>query len=606
MLHVLRSFVVMPATRTTYRMFADLPVGVRAFLLSSDFDSNLAIVAQHASLNDDQIDKLSKMLIATAFNDLSLLEAVEKLKFDLVPVSMHEEGWSGFLAGILQVAVWPLRELYGDELTSVLDRYKISTTGWPETHILLKPLSYSGVVSEISNRVGMTLMSQQQRDRLRELLVSKIKGIRTDEQILEVLQRQVDLGGLGIESDLAKRIMMEMGRLVGTVQILSEDEYSDWLSASRKPKIVPEDVAAKPLTEDESEIAAISAQMQKPMNSPQSVLDQAVETTFASLSTKPADEYSAKRLRYIISSRLRDVRNTIELTQLLMRDTKVGGMGYDQATADATVKQIEAQYAAFHSSIMQDEKAKLEQQMQEQSVKVTERKKREAEEHAKWYQEKIASRKQIEDENKQVADRMKQAFAAVHPMDVKERATEEQRFGKMVPAVASGAAVPVGAAQVIPSPVSPFTQAKVAPAVASQEVKVSKATADLQTVAAQSKPRLDDVKYGGPRLTGPIQELKEMSIIEFRRLSKDPEAAIQKIMQRIDILNQESLERRIEGIRAWQSCPLQQAYIHLMSEAFQKAKPVAQLADEKRAAGEECPTPTEIAAIISLNSKLHF
>jgi hypothetical protein len=44
----------------------------------------------------------------------------------------------------------------------------------------------------------------------------------------------------------------------------------------------------------------------------------------------------------------------------------------------------------------------------------------------------------------------------------------------------------------------------------------------------------------------------------------------------------------------------------LLQASFAAGKPVSALAEEKRKAGEDVPSPEELAAIISLNSKLHF
>ncbi len=580
--------------RPEYESSVDMPPSLRNFVSSDEYRNADAILQKTYGLTKEQTIIVGDNSVDALYNHTTLAQAVENIRMALVPGTISEVRWKDFVTDFLKLECWPIRELYGAELTDLLEKNQIRTVGWPEYAVSLKPVTYSGAATLLASRLGFGLVGQQIHDRFRDLIASRVKDIRTVAQVEELLQRSVEKGGLGFDSETTQRVLDAMDELIQSVEVLSEDEYSQWLAEGKKPKPVsaPIKAASRIPDEDELEIAAISARMPQPMNNPQSVLDQAIETTFASLSVKPSDDYSAKRLRYIISSRLRDVRNPIELFQLLMRDTKVGGMGYDQETAEVTMKQIESQYVAFHSAIMQDEKSKLDQQMREQLAKVDERKQREAEEHAKWYKEKIESRKQVEDEGKQIADRMKKAFAVVHPMDAKEQATEEQRFGKMVPAV--------------PPPVSPFTPPSVAPVAARPEVKISKATAVIQTAAAQAKPRLDDVKYGGPQLKGPIQELKDMTLVEFRRLSKDPEIAVQKIMQRLEVLRQEAFERRIEGIRAWQSCPLQKAYVELMSEAFQKAKPVAQLAEEKQAAGQEYPTPSEIAAIISLNSKLHF
>jgi hypothetical protein len=103
-----------------------------------------------------------------------------------------------------------------------------------------------------------------------------------------------------------------------------------------------------------------------------------------------------------------------------------------------------------------------------------------------------------------------------------------------------------------------------------------------------------------------IGELGSLSIAEFRRLAKSPEEAVKKISQKIEILGQESFEKRLEGIRAYQASPLQAAYVALVAESFRRAKPVAELSEEKRAAGGDTLSPDEIASIVSFNSTLHF
>jgi len=43
-----------------------------------------------------------------------------------------------------------------------------------------------------------------------------------------------------------------------------------------------------------------------------------------------------------------------------------------------------------------------------------------------------------------------------------------------------------------------------------------------------------------------------------------------------------------------------------VAESFRTGKPITELAEAKRSKGEDVPSPAELAAVISLNSKLHF
>ena len=117
----------MPATRTTYEDFADMPVGLRDFLLSDRFDAAIADLQKIHQLSKEQADTVSTNLIEAAFNDILLPEAVANIKKALVPATIADEKWPVFLADLLKSEVWPLRELYGDELTTILSEQKIAT-----------------------------------------------------------------------------------------------------------------------------------------------------------------------------------------------------------------------------------------------------------------------------------------------------------------------------------------------------------------------------------------------------------------------------------------------------------------------------------------------
>lgn len=559
------------------------------------------------------------------FGDLELGQAVTEIKASLVPKKLDENKWGEFLAELLQREVWTIRDLFGDELTRVLSDNQVGTAGWPDSKVYLKPMTYSAAAGEISQRGGFTLLGAQTRERLRDLIMSRAKGVRVDSQVKEVLVRPVDFGGLGLDSESADKTIKAISDIIASVPVMSEDEYTDWLAEEARKKTEAEQRSkeAEIKTSEDKEIAEIKAKMPPPAKV-LTVLDSAVEQAYASLTWKPTDEYLINRLRHIISSRMRDVRSSLEVEQLLQRDTKVGGVGLEKDKAHELAKQIEAAYTVSHEQVLNEEKQKIDMQMVEQKAKIEERKRREAEEHAKWYQEKILSRKQGEDQKKQLAEQMKQSFMAnaeqppapeAHPVDIKEAKKEKERFGEMIPAVAAGAAPiatplkpqpPVPSAKPpVPTSLPPLSAPQAPIQAARNEVKVSKDTIVKQPLAAGLKPRIEDVKYG-PRLVSLVDELKNITLSEFRRLAKDPQAAADKIYQKIETLGGESFEKRTQGVTALQSSPLQRSYLSLVGESFGQGKSVQELADAKRAAGQDTLSPVEIAAVISLNSKLHY
>lgn len=613
----------MPRPRMTYGSYAEMPQGLRDFVFSQDFSEAEKVLQDKYNFDDAAKSTIGDQTMDAIFGDTSLTEALAAIKGSLAPKSLDDKRWTEFLADYIRHEIWPIRDLFGDELTGIMAQNQVSTAGWPDAKVYILPMTYSAAATEIALRGGFSLLGPQSRERLRDLIMSRSKGIRIDAQVKEVLVRPDDFGGLGLDADMADKTVKAINQLIASVKVMSEEEYSDWLAQEARRQAESEARAKESelKTAEDKEIADIRSKMPEAAKKPATLLDEAVDQAYVALSWKPSDEYLVNRLRHIISSRLRDVRSALEVEQLLQRDTKVGGVGLEQAQARTLAGEIERAYAGSHDAILADEKKKIEQQLLEQKVKIEERKKREAEEHAKWYQEKILARKQDEDQKKLLAEQMRQSFLAAgqapaaeaHPVDLKEAQKEKERFGEMVPAVAAGAApiapppspAPAAAPKAAPQPPAPFAPPTASGQAARPEVKVSKQTITQQPLAPGLKPRVDDVKFG-PRLTSLVDELKNISLSEFRRLAKDPQVAAQKVMQKIETLAQESFEKRVQGVQAWQASPMQQAYLALVGESFKQGKSVQDIAEAKRQAGEDVPSPADIAAVISLNSKLHY
>ena len=124
-----------------------------------------------------------------------------------------------------------------------------------------------------------------------------------------------------------------------------------------------------------------------------------------------------------------------------------------------------------------------------------------------------------------------------------------------------------------------------------QQVEVARKMADVKKVS---------------RLVGPIEELGTMNIVEFRRLSSDPNEALVKIINTLDLLEETDYEERIKGIVAWRKSPVNKLYVSIVQDALTDGMTVADAAAQKRNAGEESLSTAEIDAIVKLNRKLSF
>ena len=108
------------------------------------------------------------------------------------------------------------------------------------------------------------------------------------------------------------------------------------------------------------------------------------------------------------------------------------------------------------------------------------------------------------------------------------------------------------------------------------------------------------------RLMGPVDQLKSMSTIEFRRMSADPAEAARKVEDLLTALMATNYDERVNGINAWRKSPINQMYLSISEEALGAAMSIPDVCSKRRKEGKDCLSPAEIKAIIGLNAKLRF
>lgn len=125
------------------------------------------------------------------------------------------------------------------------------------------------------------------------------------------------------------------------------------------------------------------------------------------------------------------------------------------------------------------------------------------------------------------------------------------------------------------------------------------------TSAPPSRPQLEDVK-APHRTLGPLEELKVLSLTDFRRLDPSPVEALARVRAKIDLIGEASVARRLEAVRAWQASPLYQLYLTLGRESIEQGKVVAQVVADRQAAGQPTMSEAEFDAIVDFNTKIRF
>ncbi|MCB9802886.1 hypothetical protein H6761_02610 [Candidatus Nomurabacteria bacterium] len=107
-------------------------------------------------------------------------------------------------------------------------------------------------------------------------------------------------------------------------------------------------------------------------------------------------------------------------------------------------------------------------------------------------------------------------------------------------------------------------------------------------------------------LTGPIEELQNLSLENFRHLGNSPSEQIAKLFSKINLLEKDSVTKKAQGIEAWRNSPVYGHYLSLGEESLAQGKEVASIIKNKLDSNQETLTVEEFSAISDLNKNLRF
>lgn len=108
------------------------------------------------------------------------------------------------------------------------------------------------------------------------------------------------------------------------------------------------------------------------------------------------------------------------------------------------------------------------------------------------------------------------------------------------------------------------------------------------------------------KLVGPIEELENLNLTDFRRLAKNPREACDKIFDKIRLLKEESFIHEVKAIKAWQKSPLNQLYLEEGEQSLQEGINLETVIAKRKEAGQSYLSIDEFKAIMDFNKKLRY
>ncbi len=583
----------MIANDITQRKLHELPEPVLDYLYSERAGELNVKIIDRNGLNESQEPELFALLNETFAQELPLDRLLSEAKARFGFDDLKAKALAADIAGY---RLLPLDKWIGD-VSAFLRSLGADPKAYPDFRVPIAHRTIDQAADEVVTSVGSA--DPHLQNRLRNVVESLLAGVRTDKQAEEVLTRPEKIGGAGLDPKTAAHVIEEARE--ETRSIVLDREVSvpkETAPVAEAPVKKTADAGSLAITpEDAAELARFKKAP------PTKDIEAAVQEIYLASGLQTADEAMAKRVKTVIANRLRDVRDQMETLEIMTQPKELGGLNLGQDAARALLETIQARLRgadATHEAKVKTEKAEW--------VAATRAEKTQTE-----AQVVVDEKTELEQLYQSIVSKSKKASAKA-PAPVVTSPTPVAS-GK---ASAAPANLPIAVANPVPPEFRPAPPPPPAPVVAIAPpappappplslVKPVRETAPAPRSAPAPlapRPKLEDVK-ASPKLTGPVEELRAITVVDFRRLSKDPKEACLKIKDKIDLLGEQSYTRKSEGIAAWGASEVVQTYLDLMRESL-NGTPLKDAVLAREAQKKPILTQEEFQAVAELSRQLRY
>jgi hypothetical protein len=121
--------------------------------------------------------------------------------------------------------------------------------------------------------------------------------------------------------------------------------------------------------------------------------------------------------------------------------------------------------------------------------------------------------------------------------------------------------------------------------------------------AEPSRPQMVDIKQP-IKVVGPVEEMAEIDLGEFRKFSPNPHESAKRVLEKIQILQEDSWQMRLDGIKAWKRSETFQLYLALGRESLDNGIGLDNVIRARKQDGKPYLEREEFLAINDLNNNL--
>lgn len=108
------------------------------------------------------------------------------------------------------------------------------------------------------------------------------------------------------------------------------------------------------------------------------------------------------------------------------------------------------------------------------------------------------------------------------------------------------------------------------------------------------------------RLVGPIEELAQLTVPDFRKIAKTPAEAAGRIVEKLALLEKDSYTKRAEGVKVLRGSPLMGAYVDVVNAALIAKRKMEDEVKDRLTKDRGALTWDEFQALRELNAQIRL
>ena len=127
----------------------------------------------------------------------------------------------------------------------------------------------------------------------------------------------------------------------------------------------------------------------------------------------------------------------------------------------------------------------------------------------------------------------------------------------------------------------------------------------MRAARITDRPTVSDVVRPAVAL-GPAEEIRSMTLIEFRRLGQGAGDAARKLLEKFQHLQHESFTVWVEAVAGWRQSSVYLLYLETGRESLERGIPISQVIAERGRAGKPYLSEHEFSVLSDLNRQLQM